>query len=118
VQSFFLKAKIHRVTVTGADPDYEGSISVDTLLMEAAGMSPFEQVHVYNVSNGRRFVTYLMEGARGTGEITVNGAAAHLVETGHLLIIAAYCMLEPDEIAGWKPAVVLVDAANRHVVRK
>jgi aspartate 1-decarboxylase len=109
----FLIGKIHRATVTGADPDYEGSITVDRLLMDSAGMAPFEQVHVYNVSSGKRFVTYLMSGEPGSGEIVVNGAAALLVRIGDRLIIAAYGMLDERESRDWRPSVVLVDDRNR-----
>lgn len=113
MQRIFLRCKIHRATVTGARPDYEGSITVDRALMEEAGLSPFEQVHVYNVSNGRRFVTYVIEGAPGGGEVVVNGAAALLVEVGQKLIIAAYAVLDEREAEGWHPAVVQVDERNR-----
>ncbi len=113
MQRLFLVGKIHRAVVTGADPDYEGSLTVDQLLMASAGMAPFEQVHVYNVSNGKRFVTYLMSGESGSGEIVVNGAAALLVETGHRLIIAAYGLLDDRESRSFRPAIVQVDEHNR-----
>ena len=82
-----LKSKIHRATVTGADVHYEGSITLDPLLMEAANILPFEQVHVLDVDNGARLVTYAIEGARGAGEVILNGAAAQLVEPGNIVIV-------------------------------
>jgi aspartate 1-decarboxylase len=112
MQRFFLRAKIHRVTVTGAYPDYEGSITIDATLLRLAGMAPFEQVHVYDVTNGQRFVTYIIEGRPDSGEIVVNGAAARLVEVGHLLIVASYCILDDHESPGWQPSVVLVNERN------
>lgn len=108
----FLKAKIHRVTVTDTNTEYDGSITIDPLLLEAADLSPFEQVHIYNIANGQRFITYIINGNRGSGEIIVNGAAARLVEIGHSLIIAAYCQIKEDESDDWRPKIVLVDEEN------
>jgi aspartate 1-decarboxylase len=108
-----LKAKIHRATVTDKSLDYEGSITIDLALMDAVGLLAHEQVQVYNVSNGQRFETYTIAGPRGTGTICVNGAAAHLVERGHKIIIANYGLFSEAEIAGFAPRVALLDAANR-----
>jgi aspartate 1-decarboxylase len=108
-----LKAKIHRATVTDRSLDYEGSITIDEDLMDAVGLLPNEQVQVYNVSNGERFETYAIAGPRGGGMICVNGAAAHLAENGHKIIIANYGLFAEAEIPGFSPRVALVDAANR-----
>ena len=110
---FFLRCKIHRATVTEANVDYEGSITIDRDLLDAAGLQPYEKVEVYNVTRGTRFETYAIEGEAGEGEICVNGAAAHLVEVGDLVIIACYCALEPEEVAGHRPTLVFVDRKNR-----
>jgi aspartate 1-decarboxylase len=110
---FFLRCKIHRATVTEANVDYEGSITIDRDLLDAAGLVPYEKVEIYNVTRGTRFETYAIEGEPGGGEICVNGAAAHLVEVGDLVIIACYCALEPEEIEGHRPTLVFVDRRNR-----
>lgn len=107
----FLSAKIHGATLTTVNLDYEGSISVDTALLEAVGILPFERIDVYNLTNGERLTTYAIPG--GPGEICLNGAAAHKGEIGQKVILATYLELEPDEIAGHKPRVIRVDAANR-----
>lgn len=109
----FLFSKIHRATVTDADLHYEGSITIDRDLMDAAGFLEHERVEIYNVTNGNRFATYVLEGERGSGVIQINGAAAHLARRGELVIIAAYCDLEPAEAATHQPRVVLVDEKNR-----
>lgn len=108
-----LKAKIHRATVTDRSLDYEGSITVDRDLMDAVGLLPNEQVQVYNVSNGERFETYAIAGERGTGMICVNGAAAHLAENGHKVIIANYGLFAEEELAAFSPRIALVDEKNR-----
>jgi aspartate 1-decarboxylase len=110
---FFLRCKIHRATVTEANVDYEGSITIDRDLLDASGLQPYEKVEIYNVTRGTRFETYAIEGEAGGGEICVNGAAAHLVEVGDLIIIACYCALEPEEVAGHRPTLVFVDRENR-----
>ena len=110
---FFLRSKIHRATVTEANVDYEGSITIDRDLLYASGIVPYEKVEIYNVTRGTRFETYAIEGKPGGGEICVNGAAAHLVEVGDLVIIACYCALEPREIEGHRPTLVFVDRENR-----
>ncbi len=110
------KAKIHRATVTNADLHYEGSITVDPDLLEAAGILPYEQVDVLDINNGNRFTTYTIESEkRGDGEIQVNGAAAHLVDIGDLLIIIAYAEMKPKKAKKHKPTVVLVDEKNKPV---
>lgn len=107
-----LKSKIHRATVTNSNVDYEGSIAVDETLLEAAGIFEFEQVQVYNIKNGNRFTTYAIKGERGSGTISVNGAAAHLAKKGDLVIIASYCAFEEAEAKAHRPALVYVDAGN------
>jgi aspartate 1-decarboxylase len=109
----FLFGKVHRVTVTGADLEYEGSLTLDAELMEAAHLCPYQRIEVYDVTRGTRFATYLIEGPRGAGDCCVNGAAAHMVEVGDKVIIAAYCELEDHEIAGHRPRIVLVGEGNR-----
>lgn len=106
-----LKSKIHRATVTAASIDYEGSISIDTELMRAADILPFEQVHVFDVNNGARLMTYAIPGSQG--EICVNGAAARLVSIGDEVIIASFCDLAPAELEDFRPMLVYVDSGNR-----
>ncbi len=106
-----LRAKIHRATVTGADLDYEGSCSIDAELMRAADIAVGEQIHIVNVSNGSRAVTYAIEG--GPGEIGLNGAMAHIGGPGDLVILIAYAHVTEAELAIHQPRVVHVDAANR-----
>lgn len=113
MQREVLRGKIHRATVTEADLDYEGSLTVDATLMEAAGLAPYEKIDVYNVTNGNRFSTYLIEGARGSGTICVNGAAAHLATKGDRIIITGYGMIAEGDLADHRPRVVLVDEKNR-----
>jgi aspartate 1-decarboxylase len=108
-----LKSKIHRATVTQADLHYVGSLTVDTELMEAADLLPGEQVHVVDVTNGARLETYVIEGERGSGVIGINGAAAHLVHPGDLVIIISYRACTDEQAVSLKPSVVFVDAANR-----
>lgn len=108
-----LKAKIHRAAVTGVEVDYEGSCGVDRDLLTAAGILGFEQVDVYNVTNGARLTTYAIPLAPGSAAITLNGAAAHLAAPGDRVIICAYGLCTPDEAARHEPVVVHVDAANR-----
>ncbi len=107
-----LKSKIHRVTVTHAELDYEGSCAIDQTLMEKANILPFEQLHIYNVANGERFTTYAITAPRGSGTIGVNGAAAHKASTGDLLIICTYAEMEATEAEHFNPALVYVDQHN------
>jgi aspartate 1-decarboxylase len=109
----FLRAKIHRATVTGADLDYEGSIAIDTQLLEAANIASFESVHIWNVSNGERFETYAIPAKAGSGEIMLNGAAARRVQVGDKVIVAAFSWLDQTEFTEQKPALVFVDEKNR-----
>lgn len=108
-----LKSKIHRATVTEANLDYEGSLTIDEDLLEAADILPNEQVHVWDVTNGSRLTTYALVGRRGSGIICVNGAGAHLIKPGDLIIIATYTTLKDKEARRYKPLVVFVDAENR-----
>ncbi len=110
---FMLKSKIHRARVTDANVDYEGSLTLDEELMEAASLSPFERIDVYNITNGNRFSTYVIKGERGSGTVCVNGAAAHLARKGDLIIIASYALTEAGE--GYHPRLVYVDGKNRIV---
>ena len=108
-----LKSKIHRATVTDADVDYEGSITLDPVLMEAADILPYEQVHVLDINNGSRLSTYVIEGERGSGEIAINGAAARLVNLGDKVIILTYQEMDDQAARTCKPRLVYVDGANR-----
>jgi aspartate 1-decarboxylase len=110
-----LQGKIHRATVTRADLEYVGSISIDTTLMEAAGIVEWEQVHVLDVTNGARLTTYAIEAPAGSGEICINGAAAHLVDPGDVVIILNYEGVPTERIRDHHPRLVHVDAANRIV---
>lgn len=110
-----LKSKIHRAVVTQTDIDYEGSLTVDENLMKEADMVPFEQVHVYNITNGERFATYIIKGEKNSGVIGVNGAAVHKAALGDLLIIASYTLMDDEEISFYCPKVVLVDENNKIV---
>ena len=105
-----LKSKLHRGRVTQACLHYEGSVTVDKDLLKAAGILPFEQVDVYNVTNGARFTTYAIEGA--PGEITINGAAAHLAKAGDRVIICAYAEMDEREAKAFKPSILLLDEGN------
>lgn len=107
-----LKSKIHRVRITEANIDYEGSITIDKQLMEAADILPYEQVHVLDVNNGSRFTTYAIEGKYGSGEICVNGAAARLVAKGDIAIILTYTNVEDADTVNYQPRLVYVDYKN------
>ena len=107
-----MKAKLHRATVTQADLEYEGSISVDRDLLDAAGILPHEQVDVLNVTTGGRFTTYAIEAPRGSRTVGVNGAAARLVQRGDKVIIVSYCQIEAELARNYAPNVVLLDEAN------
>lgn len=108
-----LNSKIHRATITGADLNYIGSITVDADLLDAAGILPYERVQVVDVTNGARLETYTIVGERGSGTVQLNGAAAHLVSVGDIVIIMAYAQVEDPVPADWQPRVVLVDVRNR-----
>lgn len=115
MQRIMLKSKIHRVRVTEANLQYEGSITVDEDLLEAAGIVPYEQVQIYNISNGQRFETYAIRGDRKSGTICLNGAAARCVAVGDLLIIASYASMDEREVRELKPRLVRVDGNNRRL---
>ena len=110
-----LKSKIHRATVTQADLDYVGSVAIDSALMEAADLIEGEQVVIADITNGARLETYVIPAPRGSGTITINGAAAHLVHAGDLVIIMSYCVLDDAEARAGRPRVVHVDERNRIV---
>jgi aspartate 1-decarboxylase len=112
VQRQMLKSKIHRATVTGCDPDYVGSITVDPELMRSADLIANEQVHVWDIDNGARFVTYVIEGDSGSGAMQVNGAAAHLVTEGHKVIVASFGAYDEADLRQYAPIVVHVDDRN------
>ncbi|MBN1693607.1 MAG: aspartate 1-decarboxylase [Dehalococcoidales bacterium] len=107
-----LKSKIHRATVTDANISYEGSITIDSRLMKEADILPNEQVHVLNINNGARFTTYAIEGAEGSGEICLNGAAARLVVKGDMVIILTYISVPEEQLKDYKPIVILVNEKN------
>ncbi|MBI2962355.1 MAG: aspartate 1-decarboxylase [Deltaproteobacteria bacterium] len=113
-----LRGKIHRATVTGADLHYEGSVTIDRDLMDRADLLAHEAVQVWNVANGERFETYAIPGRRGSGVVCVNGAAAHKVSRGDLVIIAAFSWMDEKEARVWKPRVVFVDGENRPVEQR
>ena len=109
------KGKLHRATVTDANLSYEGSITIDKTLLEASGILPYEQVQVYNLTNGARFTTYTIEGESNNGEICINGAAARMARKGDMVIIAAYATMSEEEAKNFTPKAILVDANNRIV---
>ena len=108
-----LKSKLHRAVVTAADLDDEGSLGLDEDLMEAADLLPYEKVHIYNVTNGERFSTYVIKESPGSGKVSAYGAAAHKAKAGDILIIVAYVQLEDEEIEFHLPKVVILDGLNR-----
>ena len=107
-----LKSKIHRATVTGCDPDYVGSLTLDPALLGSADLIANEQVHVWDIDNGARFVTYAIEGEPGSGAVRVNGAAARLVSEGHKLIVASFGAYDERDLEAYAPVVVHVDERN------
>lgn len=113
-----LSCKLHRARVTDRDIDYEGSIEIDQDLMDEVGLLPHEQVHIYDINNGNRFITYAIPGPKGSGSISVNGAAARLVERNDRIIIAAYGTMEVDKDDQYQPRVLLLDENNRIVERQ
>lgn len=110
-----LKSKIHRATVTHCELHYEGSCAIDEDLLEAANIAENEQIHIWNIDNGERFVTYAIKGQRGSGMISVNGSAARRAALGDLVIIAAFAQVNEAEVAAHQPQLVFVDAKNRQV---
>ena len=115
MQRIMLKSKLHRVHVTHAELDYEGSCAIDEDLLDAADMREYQQIDIYNVSNGERFTTYAIRAQRGSGIISVNGAAAHKAKPGDIIIIATYAMYNELELQKFHPQLVYVDADNRIV---
>ncbi len=113
MQLSLLKAKIHRATVTHAELHYEGSCAIDGRLLDISGIREYEQVHIFNVNNGQRFITYAIRGEEGSGVISVNGAAAHRAQPGDLVIICAYAAMDEAEVAKFKPTLVYVDRHNQ-----
>ena len=113
MQRFMLKSKLHRVTITDANLDYEGSITIDESLMTAADIFPYEKVNIYNVSNGERFSTYVIKGEKGSGVIGLNGAAARKGYRGDIIIIASYVLVDNEPAQNWSAKCVFVDERNR-----
>ncbi len=113
MQLSLLKAKIHRATVTHSELNYEGSVAIDGLLLEAGGIREFEQVHVWDITNGSRFVTYAIRADEGSGIISLNGGAARHVQVGDLVIIAAFAGMSEQEADAFQPTLVYVDSGNR-----
>ncbi|MFN3749844.1 MAG: aspartate 1-decarboxylase [Thiobacillus sp.] len=113
MQRTMLKSKLHRATVTHAELHYEGSCAIDETLLDAANIHEYEQIQIYNVTNGERFTTYAIRAARDSGIISVNGAAAHKARPGDLVIIATYAAYNELELARYAPELVYVDADNR-----
>jgi aspartate 1-decarboxylase len=107
-----LKAKIHRAVVTEANLNYEGSITIDKNILEASGIYAHEQVHVVDIENGQRFITYVIEGTPGSGAMCINGAAARLVSPGDRIIVITYCQVTAEEAKSHRPRVVLMDEKN------
>ena len=112
MHSTFLKAKLHRVTTTASELNYEGSCEIDGVLLDAAGIGTFEQIQIYNINNGNRFTTYAIRGKENSGVISVNGAAAHKASVGDLLIIAAYASYDELELKNYAPSLCYVDDNN------
>jgi len=110
-----LKSKLHRVSVTASELDYEGSCAIDEALLEAADIREYERIEIYNVNNGERFATYAIRGQRGSGMISVNGAAARKAAVGDVLIIASYATYNEVELKAYQPRLVYVDGRNRLV---
>lgn len=118
MQRTMLKSKLHRVHVTHSELDYEGSCAIDETLLEAANISEYEQIHIYNVTNGERFSTYAIRAERNTGIISVNGAAAHKAQPHDILIIASYANYNEIELTQFKPQLVYVDSNNSMHTRR
>ena len=113
MKRIMLKAKIHNAVVTEADKDYEGSLSLDEDLLDAAGLMPYEQVHIYNITNGERFVTYLIKAERGSGTVGVNGAAVHKASVGDRVILAVFGLMDDEETDFYMPRVLLLEENNK-----
>lgn len=113
MQSMMLKAKLHRARVTHSELEYEGSCAIDGKLLEMSGIREYEQIHIYNVTNGERFVTYAIRAEDGSGVISVNGAAVYKAAPGDIVIIAAFVGLSQQELATYKPTLIYLDEQNR-----
>lgn len=113
MKRMMLKSKIHGAIVTNTNIDYEGSLTLDEDLMKSADLMPYEQVHIYNITNGERFTTYLIKGKRGSGEVCVNGAAARKVSVGDKIIIASYTLLDEKEVDFFSPKIVIIEGDNK-----
>lgn len=113
MKRYLLKSKLHRVTVTHSELDYEGSVAIDGRLLNAADIREYEKLEVYNITNGERFGTYAIRAEENSGIISVNGAAAHKANPGDVVIICTYTEVEEKELAGFKPILVYVDSDNR-----
>ncbi len=118
MQRIMLKSKLHRVRVTQSELHYEGSCAIDENLLDAADIKEYQQIDIYNVTNGERFTTYAIRGERGSGMISVNGAAAHKADPGDILIIATYAMYTEMELQKFHPQLVYVDEKNRIVNKR
>lgn len=118
MQKIMLTAKLHRATITDREIEYEGSIQIDENLMDEVGISSYEQVHIYDINNGNRLITYVIPGERGSGIISVNGAAARLVERKDRIIIAAYGMINIEKTENYQPRVLLLDESNSVIERQ
>ena len=118
MQRIMLKSKLHRVRVTHSELHYEGSCAIDDVLLDAADIKEYQQIDIYNVNNGERFSTYAMRAQRGSGVISVNGAAAHKANPGDILIIACYAMYTELELAKYHPLLIYVDEHNRVVAQR
>jgi aspartate 1-decarboxylase len=118
MQRIMLKSKLHRVHVTHSELDYEGSCAIDDDLLDAADIREYQQIDIYNITNGERFTTYAIRAQRGSGVISVNGAAAHKANPGDILIIASYAMYNEIELQKYHPLLVYVDEYNRIIAQR
>jgi len=116
MQLTLLKAKLHKAHVTHSELEYEGSCAIDSALLQAAGIHEYEQIHIYNINNGERFITYAIRAEAGSGVISVNGAAAHKANPGDRVIICAYAQLAQNEAVNFRPKLVYLDEHN-HITR-
>jgi aspartate 1-decarboxylase len=114
---YMLKSKLHRATITDANLNYEGSLTIDRQLMDEVGLAPFEKIKIYNINNGERFDTYVIEGPAGSGTIALNGAAARRGLAGDLIIIVSYALYDQAELATYQPRIAVLDRNNRIVKR-
>ena len=113
MQHTLLKAKLHRARVTHSELEYEGSCAIDGKLLDTAGIHEYEQIHIYNINNGERFITYAIRAEEGSGIISVNGAAAHKAKPGDVVIICIYTQVNQQELANFKPTLVYLDEHNK-----